>query len=75
MSALDQGDPNAASRLLPLVYVELRTLAAQRMAQEKPGQALQATALVPRRTPETGRVPENGCPLSSAALGCKSSEH
>jgi RNA polymerase sigma factor (TIGR02999 family) len=46
LSAIDQGDPDAAERLLPLVYEELRLLAAQRLAQEKPGQTLQATALV-----------------------------
>jgi RNA polymerase sigma factor (TIGR02999 family) len=46
LSAIDQGDPHAAEQLLPLVYDELRVLAAQRMAQEKPGQTLQATALV-----------------------------
>src|SRR5205807_4824627 len=40
------GDPHAAEQLLPLVYDELRKLAAQRMAQEAPGQTLQATALV-----------------------------
>src|SRR5205807_3836975 len=40
------GDPHAAEQLLPLVYDELRKLAAQRLAQEKPGQTLQATALV-----------------------------
>jgi hypothetical protein len=39
-SAVEQGDPHAASRLLPLVYDELRKLAAQRMAQEQPGQTL-----------------------------------
>jgi RNA polymerase sigma factor (TIGR02999 family) len=44
--AIDQGDPHAAAQLLPLVYDELRTLAAQKLAQEKPGQTLQATALV-----------------------------
>src|SRR6266478_6225682 len=44
--AIDQGDPRAAEKLLPLVYDELRKLAAQKMAQEKPGQTLQATALV-----------------------------
>src|SRR5207249_7720653 len=42
----EQGDTNAAEQLLPLVYDELRKLAAERMAQEKPGQTLQATALV-----------------------------
>jgi RNA polymerase sigma factor (TIGR02999 family) len=46
LNALGQGDPHAASRLLPLVYDELRKLAAQRMAQEQPGQTLQPTALV-----------------------------
>ena len=46
LSALDQGDPHAADQLLPLVYEELRRLAAHRLAQEKPGQTLQATALV-----------------------------
>jgi RNA polymerase sigma factor (TIGR02999 family) len=44
--AVEQGDPHAAEELLPLVYEELRKLAAQRLAQEKPGQTLQATALV-----------------------------
>jgi ECF sigma factor len=43
LSALGQDDRHAASRLLPLVYYELRRLAAQRMAQEQPGQALQPT--------------------------------
>jgi RNA polymerase sigma factor (TIGR02999 family) len=46
LSAIEQGDPLAAEQLLPLVYAELRKLAAQRLAQEKPGQTLQATALV-----------------------------
>ncbi len=46
LSAIDQGDPRAAEQLLPLVYEELRKLAAQKLAQEKPGQTLQATALV-----------------------------
>jgi RNA polymerase sigma factor (TIGR02999 family) len=46
LSALEQGDPSAAQQLLPLVYDELRKLAAQKVAQEKPGQTLQATALV-----------------------------
>src|SRR5271170_4311011 len=46
LSAIENGDPKAASQLLPLVYDELRRLAAQRLAQEKPGQTLQATALV-----------------------------
>src|SRR3974377_1516832 len=46
LSAIEQGDPHAAAQLLPLVYDELRKLAAQRLAQEKPGQTLEATALV-----------------------------
>jgi RNA polymerase sigma factor (TIGR02999 family) len=46
LSAVEQGDPHAAEQLLPLVYDELRKLAAQKLAQEKPGQTLQATALV-----------------------------
>jgi RNA polymerase sigma factor (TIGR02999 family) len=46
LSALEQGDPHAADQLLPLVYEELRKLAAQKMAQEAPRQTLQPTALV-----------------------------
>ena len=46
LSAIEQGDPHAAAQLLPLVYDELRKLAAQKMAQEAPGQTFQATALV-----------------------------
>src|SRR6516162_9399075 len=46
LSAVEQGDPNAAAQLLPLVYDALRQLAAQRLAREKPGQTLDATALV-----------------------------
>src|SRR5256712_7344296 len=46
LSAIEQGDAHAAEQLLPLVYDELRKLAAQRLAQEKPGQTLEATALV-----------------------------
>jgi RNA polymerase sigma factor (TIGR02999 family) len=46
LSAIQQGDPHAAEQLLPLVYDELRRLAAEKMAQERPGQTLQATALV-----------------------------
>ena len=46
LSAIEQGDAQAAEQLLPLVYDELRKLAAQRLAQEKPGRTLQATALV-----------------------------
>src|SRR6202162_6445240 len=46
LNAIEQGDPPPANHLLPLVYDELRKLAAQKLAQEKPGQTLQATALV-----------------------------
>jgi RNA polymerase sigma factor (TIGR02999 family) len=46
LNAIEQGDAHAAAQLLPLVYEELRKLAVQRMTQEKPGQTLQATALV-----------------------------
>jgi RNA polymerase sigma factor (TIGR02999 family) len=46
LAAIEQGDPQAAEQLLPLVYDELRRLAGQRLVQEQPGQTLQATALV-----------------------------
>ncbi len=46
LSALERGDPQAADQLLPLVYRELRKLAAEKLADERPGQTLQATALV-----------------------------
>jgi RNA polymerase sigma factor (TIGR02999 family) len=46
LSAMEQGDPQAAEQLLPLVYQELRKLAAQKLAQERPGQTLEPTALV-----------------------------
>src|SRR4051794_25384986 len=46
LSQIEQGDPQAAEKLLPLVYDELRKLAAAKLIQEKPGQTLQATALV-----------------------------
>jgi RNA polymerase sigma factor (TIGR02999 family) len=46
LSAIEHGDPHAAAQLLPLVYAELRKLAAEQLAREQPGQTLQATALV-----------------------------
>jgi len=46
LSAMEEGDPKAAEQLLPLVYDELRRLAANKMARESPGQTLEATALV-----------------------------
>jgi hypothetical protein len=60
LSAIEQGDPHAAARLLPLVYEELRKLAAQKLAQEKPGQTMEATALVHEaylRLVDTDQVP------------------
>src|SRR5260370_33255426 len=45
LTTIDQGDPHASEKLLPLVYNELRQLAAERIAREKPGQTLEATAL------------------------------
>ena len=61
LSAIEQGDPKAAERLLPLVYDELRKLAARRLCHEKPGQTLQATALVHEaylRLVDAGRGPD-----------------
>jgi RNA polymerase sigma factor (TIGR02999 family) len=64
LSAIEQGDPHAAEQLLPLVYDELRKLAAAKLAQEKPGQTLEATALVHEAyvrlvgTPSEGAAPE-----------------
>ena len=46
LTAIEQGDPSAAEQLLPLVYDELRRLAAENLARARPGQTLQATALV-----------------------------
>jgi RNA polymerase sigma factor (TIGR02999 family) len=60
LSGIEAGDPHAAEQLLPLVYDELRKLAAQKLAQEKPGQTLEATALVHEayvRLVDTDRVP------------------
>jgi len=61
LSAIEEGDPSAAGQLLPLVYDELRRLAAQKLAHEKPGQTLQATALVHEaylRLVDEGQVPQ-----------------
>ena len=54
LSAIEQGDPHAAEQLLPLVYDELRKLAAARLAEEKPGQTLQADRPGPRGLPAAG---------------------
>ncbi len=61
LKAIEGGDPHAAEQLLPLVYDELRKLAAQKLAQERPGQTLQATALVHEaylRLMEVDQVPQ-----------------
>ena len=55
LSAIEQGDPRAAEQLLPLVYDELRKLAAAKLAQEKPGQTLQATAKLAAAKPGEAR--------------------
>jgi RNA polymerase sigma factor (TIGR02999 family) len=60
LSAIEEGDPQASEQLLPLVYEELRKLAAQKLAQEKPGQTLEATPLVHEayvRLVDTDQVP------------------
>ncbi len=62
LNALEQGDPHAAAQLLPLVYDELRRLAAQRMAQKQPGQTLRATALVHEAYLRLVRKFAQGCP-------------
>jgi RNA polymerase sigma factor (TIGR02999 family) len=61
LNAIEQGDPSAAEQLLPLVYDELRKLAAQKLAKEKPGQTLEATALVHEaylRLVDTDKAPD-----------------
>ena len=60
LSQIESGDPSAAEQLLPLVYEELRKLAAVRLAQEKPGQTLQATALVHEAYLRLAGSPESG---------------
>jgi len=67
LSAVEQGDPHAAEQQLPLVYEELRQLAAQKLAKEKPGQTLQATALVPEVYRHLGD--RDSCGHFSAASG------
>ena len=75
LSQINDGDPSAAEQLLPLVYEELRKLAAQKMAQEKPGQTLQATALVHEayiRLVDVGQGPTLGQPRSFLCRRCRS---
>src|SRR5262249_10654493 len=62
LSAIEQGDPHAAEQLLPLVYDELRKLAAAKLAQEKPGQTLDATALVHEAYVRLVGTPPDGAP-------------
>jgi RNA polymerase sigma factor (TIGR02999 family) len=62
LSAIAEGDPHAASELLPLVYDELRRLAAQKLAHERPGQTLQATALVHEAYLRLVNQPEGDAP-------------
>jgi DNA-directed RNA polymerase specialized sigma24 family protein len=78
LSQIESGDPSAAEQLLPLVYDELRKLAAAKLAHEKPGQTLQATALVHEaymrlvgsdRRAETGGTKRNGIGQSGPAEG------
>jgi RNA polymerase sigma factor (TIGR02999 family) len=59
LSQIESGDPSAAEQLLPLVYDELRKLAAQKLAHERPGQTLQATALVHEAYLRLAATPEN----------------
>jgi RNA polymerase sigma factor (TIGR02999 family) len=70
LSAIEQGDANAAEQLLPLVYDELRKLAVARLAQETPGQTLQATALVHEAYLRlVGRPRESAKPKTAKAWG------
>ena len=76
LSQINDGDPQAAEQLLPLVYEELRKLAAAKMAQEKPGQTLQATVLVHEayvRLVDTEKVPALEQP-GSFLRGCCSGD-
>ena len=61
LSQIEQGDPSASEQLLPLVYNELRRLAAARLAEEKPGQTLQATGLEVGSIADVTPQPHNGC--------------
>jgi RNA polymerase sigma factor (TIGR02999 family) len=72
LAAIDKGDPTAAEQLLPLVYDELRRLAAQKLAHEKPGQTLEATALVHEAYL---RLAASGGPESSGAPHWNSRGH
>jgi RNA polymerase sigma factor (TIGR02999 family) len=69
LSAIEQGDAHAAEQLLPLVYDELRKLAAQKLAQERPGQTLEATALVHEAYVRLVGTPSEGAALEWAGRG------
>src|SRR5207248_5787004 len=71
LSAIEGGDPYAAEQLLPLVYEELRRLAAQKLAQEKPGQTLQATALVHEADRKSTRLNSSHRTISYAVFCLK----
>lgn len=72
LSQIESGDPSAADQLLTLVYDELRKLAAAKLAQEKPGQTLQATALVHEAYLRLVASPDEA--NSTASLGCVTGE-
>jgi RNA polymerase sigma factor (TIGR02999 family) len=74
LSAIEQGDPHAGGQLLPLVYDELRRLAAQKLAQEKPGQTLQATALVHEAYLRLV-APASGAATASGAASARRDQH
>jgi RNA polymerase sigma factor (TIGR02999 family) len=69
LSAIEQGDPEASEQLLPLVYDELRQLAAQKLARETPGQTLQATALVHEAYVRLVGYPADGSPQAWNSRG------
>jgi RNA polymerase sigma factor (sigma-70 family) len=70
LAQIESGDPQAAEKLLPLVYDELRKLAAARLAQEKPGQTLQATALVHEAYLRLVGSPSSAGPADDDQIGC-----
>ena len=81
LQAIDRGDPQAADELLPVVYRELRDLAARKLAHEKPGQTLDATALVHeayvRLVSAENRAPKKGIsPITADGPGdCQQTTH
>ncbi|GAG52797.1 unnamed protein product [marine sediment metagenome] len=71
LAAIERGDVRAADELLPLVYQELRQLAAQKMPQQAPGQTLQATALVHEAYYSAGRCRRPELERSGSCLFCR----